>query len=52
MSLDSARMPTLRDKQREIEEARLKDEREAARRKKAKVELTTNKNKKHESKKN
>ena len=47
--LYSARLPSLRDKQREIEEARLKDEREKARKvaaKKAKkVELTTNKNK-------
>ena len=49
-SLDSARMPSLRDKQRETEEARLKDEREAARQKKAKVELSTNK-KKHDKKK-
>ena len=51
MSLVSARMPSLRDKQREIEEARLNDEREEARKiaaKKAeKVVLTTNKEKKH-----
>ena len=42
-SLDSARMPSLRDKQRETEEARLKDERDGARRKK--VVLSTNKKK-------
>jgi len=54
MSLESARMSSLRDKQREIEEVRLKDEREEARKiaakKAAKVELTTNKRKKHAKK--
>ena len=54
-TLDSARLPTLRDKQRAAEEARIKSEREEARKvaanKAARVELTTKK-KKNESKKN